>query len=320
MGYVVEEISYSSMYNLLNLCIFLYFQNIFILQQELQNVEEKVPLQKVPEPNQELQCPSETKSEEEANDAHIHLDRQISITPPLPPKNVQIVPPPTPLRGITTVTPLPVPDLPAPPRPDSMVTNSEQEENNDVAKAAFIEAPTNIHLKCTKNVQVPRRKYSSKGLEEDDPIGKFLSFLWWFFFILARILSIITLSEFYPIPLMIAIGIHYIAMLIYLFYYSKSCDMVSFFVNLWLGFVFIFTMIEYRIKFKYADKWLFPYFTFVMVQNVSFTLFWYFNTEWVGFWYYYAFYSIFMSMLLCISSSIVYHVLLKPNKFKIYSC
>ncbi|EFN64737.1 hypothetical protein EAG_06955, partial [Camponotus floridanus] len=107
--------------------------------EELNNLEEKAPLQaslplsekkeqdnatphesttseKTPKEN-----PVVTENEEQhQNQSHeASLYRQISITPPLPPKNARVTPPPTPLRGITTVTPLPVPDAPAPPRPDS---------------------------------------------------------------------------------------------------------------------------------------------------------------------------------------------------------
>lgn len=239
------------------------------------------------------------------------LNRQISVTPPLPPKNAHITPPPTPLRGITTVAPLLVPEAPAPPRPDSICKPIQSEK---------LVSRSNENLaESTETIKVPSRRYSKKGLEEDDPVGKFLSFLWWFFFISARILSVAIFYEFYPIYLFIVLGIHYALMLTYLFYYSKYYDVITFFVNLWLGLVYTFSLIEYRIKFKYADKWVLPYYVFVLLQNTLLTLVWYIYAEWDGFWYSYIFYIIFTCMALCILSTTVYHALLKPKKCRVYT-
>lgn len=246
------------------------------------------------------------------------MDRQISVTPPLPPKNVHVTPPPTPLRGITTVVPLPVPDIPAPPRPDSIVKTTEHQDIENAKTISIIEQNQKL-TNSNQSLKVPKRKHSTKGLEEDDPVGKFLSFLWWFFFILARILAISICYEFYPYYLLGMLGIHYSIMLIYLFYYASYYDVITFFINLWLGLIYIISIIEYKIKFKYADKWLLPYYIFIIIQNTVFTLTWYFHAEWDGFWYNYALCTIFISMALCISSTIVYHVLFKPKKRRVYS-
>lgn len=237
------------------------------------------------------------------------LDRQISVTPPLPPKNAHVTPPPTPLRGITTVAPLPIPDAPAPPRPDSVYRESQQEANTEV----------NQQQDNPPNLRVPTRKYSKKGLEEDDPVGKFLSFLWWFLFILARVLAIVAAYEFYPVYVIATLAVHYAAMLIYLFYYSKYYDAITFFVNLWLGLVYIFSLIEYRVKFKYADKWTVPYYVFVIVQNMALTLTWFIHANWSGFWYPYVVYMIAGCTALCVLSSAVYRSLYKPKKCRVYS-
>ncbi|XP_034174912.1 uncharacterized protein LOC117601823 [Osmia lignaria lignaria] len=299
--------------------------------QEICDLEEKTPLKScnvkeettvhVNEAIQDSENQNESikieNEEKEQSGSHVPLDRQVSVTPPLPPKNVQIIPPPTPLRGITTVAPLLVPDVPAPPRPDSICTVTEHQESETFIKSL---SGTEINEKdSTQNLRVPQRRYSKKGLEEDDPVGKFLCFLWWFFFILARILAIAVFNEFYPLYLAIVLGVHYIVMLIYLFYYVKYYDIITFFVNLWLGLVYIISLIEYRIKFKYADKWVLPYYIFVLVQNTCLTLTWYFNADWDGFWYTYIFYVIFGSMSLCVSSTIIYCTLLKPKKHRVYT-
>lgn len=239
------------------------------------------------------------------------------MTPPLPPKNVHATPPPTPLRGITTVTPLPVPDAPPPPRPDSVYRETETVE---AAKtSATLQSSQRLIGGSGQSLQVPKRKYSEKGLQEDDPMGKFLSFLWWFFFILARVFAISVAYEFYPVAVLAVVGVHYVAMLAYLFYYSKYYDAIACIVNLWLGLVYVFSLIEYRIKFKYADWWTLPYYACVIAQNTALTLAWYVNADWDGFWYTYIFYAIFVCMTLCVLSSALYYAMFKPKKCRVYS-
>lgn len=315
-----------------------YFTNF----QELKSIEERAPLQarpfaKEPEGETNMSEPTSTpkneaKPEESAapvnerqlsmNESHVSLDRQLSVTPPLPPKNAHVTPPPTPLRGITTVTPLPIPDVPAPPRPDSVYRTPPEQEATETSSSPAVEPPGDDQQRQTDSapdLKIPRRKYSEKGLEEDDPMGKFLSFLWWFLFILARVLAIAVAYEFYPSYVLATLGVHYAAMLIYLFYYAKYYDVITFFVNLWLGLVYVFSLIEYRIKFKYANMWSLPYYVFVIVQNTALTLVWYVNADWDGFWYTYTFSAIFASMALCVMSSAMYHALFKPKKCRVYS-
>ncbi|XP_032678262.1 uncharacterized protein LOC116847406 isoform X1 [Odontomachus brunneus] len=303
--------------------------------EELENIEERAPLQTTlpvkdqesktnassesvqPEDNEAkpetaVVLPQQQQPPSPQNESRGPLNRQISVTPPLPPKNAHVTPPPTPLRGITTVAPLPIPDLPAPPRPDSVYTESQQEANTE----------GNQQQPITDNPQslkVPTRKYSEKGLEEDDPVGKCLSFLWWFFFILARVLAIVVAYEFYSAYVIATLTVHYVVMLIYLFYYAKYYDVITFFVNLWLGLVYIFSLIEYRVKFKYADKWTMPYYVFVIIQNITLTLTWFIHANWDGFWYTYVVYTICVCTVLCILSSAVYHSLYKPKKCRVYS-
>nr|XP_031838553.1 uncharacterized protein LOC116429587 [Nomia melanderi] len=292
--------------------------------QELSDLEERTPL-RLPDAKQEDTAHMNNVTEEsikedeekEQVEPHVSLGRQISVTPPLPPKNVQIIPPPMPLRRITTVIPLPIPDVPAPPRPDSICTILETEPENALTKSVSV-IDSNKNADDSHSLKVPQRRYTHKGLEDDDPVGKFLCFLWWFCFILARILSITVFYEFYPLYSAIVIGIHYGIMLLYIFYYTKYYDIITFFVNLWLGLIYIVSLIEYKIKFKYADKWLLPYYVFVILQNTLLTLAWYFCADWDGFWYFYTFYVIFVSMALCILSTLFYYILLKPKKHRIY--
>ncbi|XP_051168800.1 uncharacterized protein LOC127286419 isoform X2 [Leptopilina boulardi] len=290
--------------------------------QELNSFEEKAPLHAASpsltkESNPSLADNSQQSNDENSNsrrsESRVVLERQISTTPPLPPKNAPLIPPPTPLRRITSFTPIPVPDMPAPPRPDSIINNES---------SMTTRSPQELNEKPSERLStliIPKRIQSTKGLDEDDAIGKFVSFLWWFLFILPRVISIAIFFESFPFYLLGILTVHYALMLTYLFYYAKYQDATTIFVNLWLGLVYIFSMIEYRIKFKYADKWIASYCTFVMLQNIALTIIWFYYGEWTGFWYTYAFGITFISMGLCISSSAIYYTLFKPGKRRVYA-
>ncbi|XP_043460852.1 uncharacterized protein LOC122497670 isoform X2 [Leptopilina heterotoma] len=290
--------------------------------QELNSFEEKAPLHAASpssvtkELNPSIAENSTQSNDENSNrrsESRVVLERQISTTPPLPPKNAPLIPPPTPLRRITSFTPIPVPDMPAPPRPDSLVQESSE---STVMRAQELDEKPSERL---STLIIPKRIQSTKGLDEDDAVGKCVSCLWWFLFILPRVISIAIFFESFPFYLLGFLSLHYALMLAYLFYYAKYQDATTIFVNLWLGLVYIFSMIEYRIKFKYADKWIASYCTFVMLQNAALTIVWFYYGEWTGFWYTYAFSLTFISMGLCISSSVVYHTLLKPGKRRVYA-
>lgn len=300
--------------------------------QELGNFEEKKPLQPkdqdvpsaVPEVNSNDSPKLGEVTEAPVEAQRVILERQISATPPLPPKNAQIIAPPAPLRGITSVVPLPVPEMPAPPRPDSIIretceNDSETTPDKSTDRIFCVQDNSPPISKRWNVLRMPKRTYSVKGIEEDDPVGKFTAFIWWFFFILARVLSLAVFYEFYSPWLLGTVGCHYILMLIFLFYHAKDYDITTFIVNLWLGLVYIISIIEYRVKFKYADKWLIVYYVFVILQNIFMTVTWFVLKEWQNFWYTYIFNAIFISTGLCIISTCVYQVLLKPGKRRIYA-
>lgn len=262
---------------------------------------------------------SEEEIKNEVENGISILERQISVTPPLPPKNARAKPPPTPLRGVTIVTPLKIPDMPAPPRPDSTANVNEEEEVRRSGEADNVEEEAaDKEIYKFASFRLPKRRYSQKGLEEDDPIGKTIAFLWWFLFISPRILTIGMAYEFNSEATTAVLVVHYILMLCYLFYNAKENTVTTFFINVWLGFVYIVAAIEYKVKYKYADKWLIVYYIFVILQNTGLTILCYLNNDGDNFWYNLIAYLIFGSMGLCIVSTITYHLLFKPEKKRVY--
>ena len=247
------------------------------------------------------------------------LKRQDSSTPPLPPKNVKPDAPPPPIRGITSIAPLPVPDQPAPPRPDSTLMESDKENNKNLEEATSDKKDDEAFRKYENN-KLLRLKFATNNINEDKIFGTICGCIWWFLFILSRVLTVTIFFYFFPIYLLIIISAHYFLVLVYLFYYAKYRDFTTFFINLWLGLVYIFSIIEYRVKFKNADKILLFYYLFVTFQNICMTLVWYFKGQFDKVCYTYAFWTIIFCMSMCILSKTAYYLItLKLRKrSKIY--
>ncbi|XP_014229149.1 uncharacterized protein LOC106653987 [Trichogramma pretiosum] len=272
--------------------------------QELENIEKKQLLNK-PQTKEAQESVKNTEEKQEKVE-----------TPPLPPKNIKIIAPPTPLR-VTTLTPLAVPDMPAPPRPDSIITVQEEGSMKGSTEKALDQVEDSAFIKIN-DVQETMKKPSFDYPSEYYTFGNLLCFSWWFLFILARVLSIAIFFKFFSWYLMAVIGVHYVIMISYLFYYSKYSDIMSLLINLWLGLVYIFGIIEYRVRLMYAERWMMFYYTFVISQNIFMTLSWYFYSEWEGLGYFFSFNLIFICMSLCVLSTIFYYTLLKPKGHKVY--
>nr|CAD7433045.1 unnamed protein product [Timema monikensis] len=157
---------------------------------------------------------------------------------------------------------LALPNFPAPPRPSS--------------------APVAAANRSSV-LELPGRRKLVKGLEEDEPLGKNIAYFWWFFYLLSRTLSIATFAHFH---LPAAIGVvlfHYGVMAAYLLYQSRFPSIYKVCMQLCLAYVFIFSIIEYKTKFKNASVFHTFYFLFVAIQNFSMTVAWFAFDDWEGF-------------------------------------
>nr|CAD7577815.1 unnamed protein product [Timema californicum] len=187
---------------------------------------------------------------------------------------------------------LALPNFPAPPRPSS--------------------APVAAANRSSV-LELPGRRKLVKGLEEDEPLGKNIAYFWWFFYLLSRTLSIATFAHFH---LPAAIGVvlfHYGVMVAYLLYQSRFPSIYKVCMQLCLAYVFIFSIIEYKTKFKNASVFHTFYFLFVAIQNFSMTVAWFAFDDWEGFWYTYIFICIFVSFAISGLSVVVYQNIFKPK-------
>jgi hypothetical protein len=157
-----------------------------------------------------------------------------------------------------------------------------------------------------------------KGLPEDDLAGKLVSFWWWFCFLLVRILAISTFFYFYPTGAICLVIIHFFLMIAVLWYDVKTDGIkrvALFFV--FISLIYIFCIIEFKIKFKKIKFIYYGYFTLVFIENFIICLIWWFNNVdnlENDFWFRYILYIVTMGSIMSLFSMLLYINFYKPEK------
>lgn len=158
-----------------------------------------------------------------------------------------------------------------------------------------------------------------KGLPEDDLAGKLVSFMWWFLFLLVRVLSLSAFYYFYPTATICLVLLH-IAIIVAILVYDVKSDEVKrskavFFV--FLGLIYVFCVIEFKIKFKRAKIVYYCWFSIVYGQNFIMCLIWWFNNVEDlknEFWFRYIFYIVVFYSMMSFTVMMFYLNFYKPKK------
>ncbi|XP_022908319.2 uncharacterized protein [Onthophagus taurus] len=167
----------------------------------------------------------------------------------------------------------------------------------------------------------PRRLNDIKGLPEDDIVGKFIAFCWWFNFLIARFLAICSFAYFYPKDIIWLMSLHFVIVEAFLLYDVKTIFVrhtrAVFFI--FIGLIYIFCIIEFMKKFKNVKFVYYGFFTLVFIENFTMCGVW-FNSSYMDYdgfvndwWYQYIFYMVLICTLLSMSSMIFYIIINKPK-------
>ncbi|XP_044266353.1 uncharacterized protein LOC123012471 [Tribolium madens] len=158
-----------------------------------------------------------------------------------------------------------------------------------------------------------------KGLPEDDLAGKLVAFCWWLCFLLVRILAISAFFFFYPNATIWLLLAHFLLVVAFLVYDVKSDDVkrakALFFV--FIGLIYIFCIIEFKIKFKKTKFMYYGYFSLVYLQNfIMCMVWWVHNVEDMhnDFWFRYIFYIVVVGSIISVLSMVLYLNINKPKK------
>jgi hypothetical protein len=192
--------------------------------------------------------------------------------------------------------------------PDGFLEKKHQQFSND-----DVEESTN--LTEVDNMEMPTRRRIVHGIDSDDIVAKFISFLGWNFFLLMRLLSLSVFSVFYPQACGWLCLSHYTLMVLMLInetrFKVKWRRTVFYFI---LAYIFIFNLIEFKVRFKSVRMWYVNYFILVITQNITMTILWYGFTEFLDTWWFeFMFLLILQSGIMSLVCFLTYFFYLKPH-------
>lgn len=147
-------------------------------------------------------------------------------------------------------------------------------------------------------------------MDEDNPLGKVVAFLFWFLFLLGRILALVLAARFYPWIVAAICTIHYIFTFLYILP-SPDCRS-SIPVKIMMSFVFTFCLIEVGIQIRKSSLFYGLFFIFSSVENIGVTLIWMIWGSWSGFWYHSAIYVMIFTHVLAILFAAIYVRYFRP--------
>lgn len=188
----------------------------------------------------------------------------------------------------------------------------EAEEEDEKARNATA-SPTSDEV--ADALLLPSRRKMIDGIENDDIIAKFIAFLGWNFFLVMRMMSLSVFSVFYPAACAwLCLG-HYCLMLILLINETRfkvKWQRTAFYSI--LAYIFIFSLLEFKIRFRHVRRWFVGYFIIVMAQNIGMTIAWYGFTEFLDTWWFeFMFLIIIQSGIMSLMCFLLYFFYLKPN-------
>lgn len=203
--------------------------------------------------------------------------------------------------------------------PEGMFEHPSKEKEikqQATATQAYPTTPTSpTTFEDETDLMLPSRKILVHGIESDDIVAKFISFLGWAMFLLMRMISLSVFAVFYPeICAWICLA-HYLFMLLCLVNetrFAEKWQRTCFYFI--LAYIYIFNLMEFKVKFKNVRRWCVGYFLFVMMQNIAMTTVWYNFTVFLDSWWFeFMFLVILQSGIMSTMCLVLYFFYLKPQ-------
>jgi hypothetical protein len=202
----------------------------------------------------------------------------------------------------------------------NLTTNPEKQEVKRMSiQPSLPENPAPSRPDST-NIGLPTRKTKKQlnGMDEEDVLAKSVAFLWWFFFLLSRILSLASCANFQPFVMLGILVIHYIIITSHLLHQTGFPSIYRIFIQICLGYVFTFCFFEFRYKLKNVRMFYICYFSLMLVEIIIMSLSWFLSPEQDGFWQRFVITIIFGSCVISFLSMTLYFTILKPKVKIVY--
>ncbi|XP_041974035.1 uncharacterized protein LOC121729552 [Aricia agestis] len=171
---------------------------------------------------------------------------------------------------------VPPPPLAPAPRPGTLAVWAERMVENAEALPAWLSAPPRRKHReiVQEEPDIPHRapRWYMRGLEPPDTTAALVHFLGWYSFFVARLLSIAAFINFFPVLAIIILFSHYQVMLLFLIVPQASSVRRSFY--LFLAFVYLFCLMEFKIRFRHVRVWHAFWFLVCTVEIIIFILLW----------------------------------------------
>lgn len=217
---------------------------------------------------------------------------------------------------------VPPPPETSAPRPGSIAMWAERMVENAESIPAWLSAPPRRKY-CDEVVQdepdVPVRVPRSymRGLEPQDLTSSLVQYLGWYSFFVARLLSMAAFIDLTIVFSTIVLMSHYQVMLLFLIVPQASTVKRAFY--LFLAFIYLFCLMEFKIRFRHVRVWHFLWVTVCVIETIVFTALWAAIDNNLHFWWRkYVVYVIVISSLLSCMFFHVYFILLKPKETIVY--
>lgn len=150
-----------------------------------------------------------------------------------------------------------------------------------------------------------------KVMEEDNPVGRMISFAFWFLFIFVRIVALVLASLFFPWTVLAVCGVHYLFSLMYILPSPECTSSIP--AKILLAAVYVFCLVEVRIHFRKSCLLYILFFTFSILENIALTLLWALWADWSEPYFYYCLSIIAVTQSLSIVFIFVYFKYFQPR-------
>ncbi|XP_059059341.1 uncharacterized protein LOC131852656 isoform X2 [Achroia grisella] len=211
----------------------------------------------------------------------------------------------------------PPPESPAP-RPISIAAWAEKIVENAESIPTWLSAPPRRKY-CDEVVRdepdIPIRVPRSyiRGLEPQDLTAALVHCMGWYTFFIARLLSMAAFINLTIVGSVIVLFSHYQVMLLFLIIPQASTVKRGFY--LFLAFVYLFCIMEFKIRFRHVRVWHMFWSIVCMVETILFTGLWIGLDNNLHYWWkQYVLYVIVVSLSLSVLCFVTYFVILQPKE------
>uniref|UniRef100_A0A182IVC5 XK-related protein n=1 Tax=Anopheles atroparvus TaxID=41427 RepID=A0A182IVC5_ANOAO len=163
-------------------------------------------------------------------------------------------------------------------------------------------------------ISLPSRRQTIVGLEQDDMAGKSVLFVGWVMFLLMRMLSLSTFYVFFPLFFWMLCANHYLLMIACIVYEVRMHEKLErYFFYLFLAYMYVFSLLEFKIRFIHVRWWYIGYIGIVLLENVAMLVVWFNLGSFESWWFYFLHHTIIVSGVLSLMCFLFYYAFLRAK-------